>query len=47
MRDVIFDKETLFDRNIESLRDDFTKLDLEEIASILYKYKPPLANLLP
>ena len=29
------------------MQDDFTKLDLEEIASILYKYKPLLANLLP
>ena len=47
MYDIIFDEETLFDRNIESLQDDFAKLDLEEIASILYKYKPLLANLLP
>ena len=45
-RDVIFDEETLFDGNMESLRDDFVKLDLEEIASMLYKYKPLLANLL-
>ena len=32
---------------MESLRDDFAELDFEEIASILCKYEPPLANLLP
>ena len=46
-RDVIFDEETLFDGNMESLRDDFAELDLEEIASMLRKYEPPPANLLP
>ena len=45
-RDVIFDEETLFDGNMESLRDDLAKLDLEEIASMLRKYEPLLANLL-
>ena len=38
-RDVIFNKEEVFDRNIETLRDDLKEMSLEDLANLLKSVK--------
>ena len=45
IRDIIFDKNKIFNRNIESLRDNIRDLDLESIKYILREYKSNISDL--